>query len=184
MHTAHCARNITLCKNCNEPVPKNQFDDHIKKCEKRKVKKPSPPPTTLENSSYFQQRKAVDDKKAAVRKERYMQKMDRLVDTGFSLKETKIVQKATVNEEPAAAQAAFTPPKPKSNGLLPCKYCELELPKLDLEEHENYCGSRTDKCLECGEFVMFKYKQLHVDSNHGFLKLKDGKNALGCLFSV
>lgn len=60
-------------------------------------------------------------------------------------------------------------------GLLPCQYCELELPKLDLEEHENYCGSRTDKCLECGELVMFKNKQSHWDSNHGFLKLRDGK---------
>jgi hypothetical protein len=47
--------------------------------------------------------------------------------------------------------------------------------ELELEEHENYCGTRTDKCLECGELVMFKYKQIHMDSNHGFLKLKDGK---------
>ncbi|XP_076254426.1 uncharacterized protein LOC143192758 isoform X1 [Rhynchophorus ferrugineus] len=64
--------------------------------------------------------------------------------------------------------------KPKgSQGLLPCRYCDLELPKLDLEEHENYCGTRTDKCLECGELVMFKNKQVHLDSNHGFVKLKD-----------
>ncbi|XP_066261418.1 TRAF-type zinc finger domain-containing protein 1-like isoform X3 [Euwallacea similis] len=63
--------------------------------------------------------------------------------------------------------------KPRgSQGLLPCKYCELELPKLDLEEHENYCGSRTDKCLECGELVMFKNKQTHWDSNHGFVKIR------------
>ncbi|XP_030756636.1 TRAF-type zinc finger domain-containing protein 1-like isoform X2 [Sitophilus oryzae] len=65
-------------------------------------------------------------------------------------------------------------PRPKGpQGLLPCRYCDLELPKLDLEEHENYCGSRTDKCLECGELVMFKNKQVHLDSNHGFVKLKD-----------
>ncbi|XP_066153760.1 TRAF-type zinc finger domain-containing protein 1-like isoform X2 [Euwallacea fornicatus] len=63
--------------------------------------------------------------------------------------------------------------KPKgSQGLLPCRYCELELPKVDLEEHENYCGSRTDKCLECGELVMFKNKQTHWDSNHGFVKIR------------
>lgn len=63
-------------------------------------------------------------------------------------------------------------------GLLPCQYCELELPKLDLEEHENYCGSRTDKCLECGELVMFKNKQSHWDSNHGFVKLRDGESSV------
>ncbi|CAG9770231.1 unnamed protein product [Ceutorhynchus assimilis] len=60
-----------------------------------------------------------------------------------------------------------------SDGLLPCKFCDLELPKLELEEHENYCGSRTDKCLDCGELVMFKNKQVHLDSNHGFVKLTD-----------
>jgi hypothetical protein len=44
-----------------------------------------------------------------------------------------------------------------------------------LAEHENYCGSRTERCEDCGEFVMLKYQQLHQDSNHGFLKLEDGK---------
>ncbi|GJQ83676.1 hypothetical protein Trydic_g19874, partial [Trypoxylus dichotomus] len=28
MHTAHCARRITLCPVCKEPVPKNQFEQH------------------------------------------------------------------------------------------------------------------------------------------------------------
>lgn len=56
-----------------------------------------------------------------------------------------------------------------------CPYCELELPYDDMGDHENYCGSRTERCDECGELVMFKYKKLHLDSNHGFLKLNDGK---------
>ena len=44
-----------------------------------------------------------------------------------------------------------------------------------MAEHENYCGSRTEKCSDCGEYVMLKYRTLHLDSNHGFLKLEDGK---------
>ena len=28
MHTAHCARHITLCQNCDEPIPKKEFLDH------------------------------------------------------------------------------------------------------------------------------------------------------------
>lgn len=175
MHTVHCTKNITLCKSCNEPVPKNQLDKHAKECEKRKVKKPSPPPTTIEKSAYYSHRKSIEDQKATVRKERYMQKLDRLVDTGYTLKETKTAEKGAVKKEECSSS---TPPprKVQPNGLLACKYCDLELPKLDLDEHEIYCGSRTDKCLDCGELVMFKYKQLHVDSNHGFLKLKDGKS--------
>jgi hypothetical protein len=55
-----------------------------------------------------------------------------------------------------------------------CTFCELELSASEAAEHENYCGTRTEKCSECGEFVMLKYQTLHVDSNHGFLKLEDG----------
>ncbi|KAK3929986.1 TRAF-type zinc finger domain-containing protein 1 [Frankliniella fusca] len=55
-----------------------------------------------------------------------------------------------------------------------CQFCELELPASEMYEHENYCGSRTKKCEDCGEYVMLKYEQLHIDSNHGFLKLDDG----------
>lgn len=57
MHTMHCARNITLCKVCNEPIPKIEYEDHREKCRKPVVVKPSPPPTSIENSSYFRQRK-------------------------------------------------------------------------------------------------------------------------------
>ncbi|XP_059054799.1 uncharacterized protein LOC131848867 [Achroia grisella] len=54
-----------------------------------------------------------------------------------------------------------------------CRFCELELPRRDLPPHENYCGVRTEQCPECREWVMIKYKQLHLDSNHGFLRLDD-----------
>ncbi|KAJ8969566.1 hypothetical protein NQ314_001687 [Rhamnusium bicolor] len=223
MHSMHCARNITLCKNCKEGIPKAQFEEHKKICDRPKaVKKPLSPPTTLERSSYFQARKAVEDKKAEARKERYLQTHERLVDTGYFLYESALrparqnsydkysdtpsyrssynfgnnvlkengirattpeVKKESVSKGTQNTSTAITQPSPlvkkpeaKPSGLLACKFCDLELPKLELEDHENYCGSRTDKCLECGELVMFKYKQIHMDSNHGFLKLKDGKS--------
>ncbi|KAJ8910430.1 hypothetical protein NQ315_012572 [Exocentrus adspersus] len=214
MHTMHCARNITLCKVCKEGIPKSQFEEHEKTCTKRRVEiKPTPPPTSLERSVYFQDRKAVEDKKAEARKERYLQRHERLFDTGYSLQGSSSYRTARPNviDKPMGSytysrspsrydssclrqngttnivdvkreeSAAKPPPPPQSekkpeakpSGLLACKYCDLELPKLELDDHENYCGSRTDKCLECGELVMFKHKQVHLDSNHGFLKLKD-----------
>ncbi|XP_023021846.2 TRAF-type zinc finger domain-containing protein 1 isoform X1 [Leptinotarsa decemlineata] len=211
MHMMHCARNISLCKTCKEPVPKAQFADHELSCKKPAIIKKSPPPTVLEKSLYFQTRKAVEDKKIEARKERYMQKMDRLVDSGYSLKGNsssdksvlqgsveKNVYKSNNSCEPSdlkqinsqrteikrdvpvkkmdSNSTATNPtkkPESKPSGMLACKFCDLELPKLDLEDHENYCGTRTDKCLECGELVMFKNKQVHLDSNHGFVKLTD-----------
>ncbi|XP_021940829.1 TRAF-type zinc finger domain-containing protein 1-like [Zootermopsis nevadensis] len=60
-----------------------------------------------------------------------------------------------------------------SHRTICCNYCHIEIEANELAEHENYCGSRTERCEDCGEFVMLKYQQLHQDSNHSFLKLKD-----------
>lgn len=216
----HCARNITLCKHCNEPIPKSQFSEHEESCKPKKSEPPSSPPTQLEESTYFQTRKAVEDKKAEARKELYMKKMNKLVDSGYSFKQSSRLMTSTASpsqysdsqrencyghlprlsnetgasrsrdsgfnfstssKEHETKKESFkksTQPTPelqpqlvakseiKSSGMLACKYCDLELPKLELEDHENYCGSRTDKCMECGELVMFKDKQPHMASNH------------------
>ncbi|OWR55107.1 TRAF-type zinc finger domain-containing protein 1 [Danaus plexippus plexippus] len=53
-----------------------------------------------------------------------------------------------------------------------CRFCTLELRRRELPAHERYCGARTELC-ECGEWVMMKYRQLHIDSNHGFIRLDD-----------
>lgn len=55
-----------------------------------------------------------------------------------------------------------------------CNYCEIELARVVMRDHEAYCGSRTERCDECGELVMIKYRKLHEETNHGFLKLDDG----------
>ena len=30
MHVVHCARNIALCKHCDEPVPRGELEDHMR----------------------------------------------------------------------------------------------------------------------------------------------------------
>lgn len=199
MHTAHCARNITLCNVCKEPIARAKYEEHSKKCVPQrpsKQKTPEPPKTNLEKSPYFQSRKEVQDKKLADRKEKYLERHEKFL--GNSMVNFQSQNKASTNKTVTNSQSANVYQSvsssassngavkkeekksngaiPKaSNGLMPCRYCDLELPKMELEEHENYCGSRTDKCLECGELVMFKYKQMHLDTNHGFLKLKEGE---------
>lgn len=59
-----------------------------------------------------------------------------------------------------------------------CQYCELLLCRQLMADHELYCGTRTERCPECHEHVMIKYKRLHEDSNHGFIKLDDGESLL------
>ncbi|CAH0713442.1 unnamed protein product, partial [Brenthis ino] len=54
-----------------------------------------------------------------------------------------------------------------------CRFCALELRRGSMPAHERYCGARTEQCADCGEWVMHKYRQLHLDSNHGFIRLDD-----------
>lgn len=172
---------------CNEPIPKSQFSEHEKSCRPIIPKKPLPPPTSLEQSSYFQTRKAIEDKKAEARKDRYMQRMDRLVDSGYSLKEKSPATSSPSPSFGSSPSPSFGYSRQNSYGQSPVFSNNSNIrsaenrfnfpvspsqpePRreqpIELEDHENYCGSRTDKCMECGELVMFKDKQAHMASNH------------------
>ena len=37
MHEVHCARNITCCPQCNEPVPRSSLEDHIEENHKQVI---------------------------------------------------------------------------------------------------------------------------------------------------
>ena len=38
MHAMHCARNIALCPQCDEPIPRHELEQHMKEeCEMRKI---------------------------------------------------------------------------------------------------------------------------------------------------
>ena len=43
-----------------------------------------------------------------------------------------------------------------------CKYCATHVEMGSLVEHENYCGSRTEKCEKCGDFIMLKNFEAHT----------------------
>ncbi len=42
-----------------------------------------------------------------------------------------------------------------------CSYCKLEFTARDCSDHESYCGSRTEQCPECKDFVMLKDWEEH-----------------------
>ncbi|GAB6030130.1 TRAF-type zinc finger domain containing 1 [Chamberlinius hualienensis] len=56
--------------------------------------------------------------------------------------------------------------------LIKCHICELELAECDMDNHiDDYCGSRTEKCETCGKYVMLKFMDIHLSSNHAFLTM-------------
>ena len=117
MHTAHCARHITLCQKCDEPVPKREFENH--RCQIETSPAPPQPPVTsvLQN-----------------------------------------IKEPTATH-PEVVKAKHQEPQLVYDSI--CRFCELEFPQRDLQEHENYCGSRTEQCPECQDFVMLRDWEKH-----------------------
>lgn len=57
-----------------------------------------------------------------------------------------------------------------------CLYCELEFPKNELTDHTDYCGSRTEQCAKCSQFIMLKDQLKHEESNCAFPPIKPANN--------
>ncbi|TNN14306.1 XIAP-associated factor 1 isoform 2 [Schistosoma japonicum] len=45
--------------------------------------------------------------------------------------------------------------------LVECIFCHLEVTIDLLDDHESTCGSRTERCMKCGDFVMLKNYEAH-----------------------
>ncbi|XP_064460599.1 TRAF-type zinc finger domain-containing protein 1-like [Ornithodoros turicata] len=45
--------------------------------------------------------------------------------------------------------------------LIACAFCELECAADKMTGHLEYCGSRTEECPKCGQFILLKEKAIH-----------------------
>jgi len=48
---------------------------------------------------------------------------------------------------------------------IPCSICELELPMVEMAEHEQWCGSRTELCTMCERYIKLKDLDIHISTN-------------------
>jgi hypothetical protein len=49
-----------------------------------------------------------------------------------------------------------------------CPFCELSFEASKSDAHEQTCGSRTEKCANCGAYVMMRYLSKHEESGCSF----------------
>ncbi|XP_066387931.1 uncharacterized protein [Miscanthus floridulus] len=54
--------------------------------------------------------------------------------------------------------------------IVACEYCEFELPAVDLHEHQDVCGNRTELCQTCRKYIRLcewigHETQCHTNSN-------------------
>ncbi|KAI3508959.1 hypothetical protein L1887_23982 [Cichorium endivia] len=48
-----------------------------------------------------------------------------------------------------------------------CDYCEFPLPAIELSEHQEVCGNRTEICDRCNKYIRFREKIAHEVSCNG-----------------
>nr|KYP46242.1 XIAP-associated factor 1 [Cajanus cajan] len=48
--------------------------------------------------------------------------------------------------------------------MVTCEFCEFPLPAIDLAEHQEVCGNRTELCHLCNKYVRLRERYNHEDS--------------------
>ncbi|XP_064618609.1 TRAF-type zinc finger domain-containing protein 1-like isoform X2 [Lineus longissimus] len=56
--------------------------------------------------------------------------------------------------------------------MMKCVYCEIEKARDELDEHLEFCGTRTEQCYKCQRFIMIKDQQRHDDSDCSYPEQK------------
>ena len=169
MHTAHCARNIQLCPTCKEPVPKREFEDH--KCSDESDDEQPSPLTNKSKPAFATPAPTATSapKTTPAPKTTSTPKPNPPISSFNNRSEATMSSKTTLSSwqpEP--------PPQVSEGGPPICQFCHLEFPGQNMKGHEEYCGSRTEKCPECSDFVMLKDWEKHQSMRlyHGkFIKL-------------
>uniref|UniRef100_A0A7C9D3A9 TRAFD1/XAF1 zinc finger domain-containing protein n=1 Tax=Opuntia streptacantha TaxID=393608 RepID=A0A7C9D3A9_OPUST len=51
--------------------------------------------------------------------------------------------------------------------IVTCEYCEFPLPAIDLSEHQELCGNRTESCHRCGRYIRLRDRYVHETTCNG-----------------
>uniref|UniRef100_W5MIJ4 XIAP associated factor 1 n=1 Tax=Lepisosteus oculatus TaxID=7918 RepID=W5MIJ4_LEPOC len=104
LHESHCKRFLCVCPFCDEPVPREQMDQH-RDTEHKQVRCPQ----CHEQMEKWQ----LEEHQAEQCQER----------------------------------------------LASCQFCQLQVPLSRLPEHVAPCGSRTERCPDCGSYVQLREQE-------------------------
>ncbi|ELR19783.1 ubiquitin fusion degradation protein, putative [Acanthamoeba castellanii str. Neff] len=129
----------TLCKNCQRRVPTAAFTMHSAFCERNNV-------------CCMKCGRAVK----VSEKEKHDQEFHAQVECGEC--------GATVElTELGAHLENYCPQR-----SVPCHYCGLMTKATQLDEHQEYCGTRTEECEKCRRCIMYKDLPQHIGTDCGY----------------
>ncbi|MCD9637633.1 hypothetical protein HAX54_021035 [Datura stramonium] len=53
--------------------------------------------------------------------------------------------------------------------IVTCDYCEFPLPAIDLFEHQEVCGNRTELCHLCSRYIRLRERDVHETTCNGII---------------
>ncbi|KAK6940271.1 hypothetical protein RJ641_029802 [Dillenia turbinata] len=137
LHYAHCSRNLERCKICGDMVPKRHADEHYLNTH-----------APLDFVVHLPRRKIL------------------LVSSSHSLLPELVscsLCSKTMDRESLDSHKGENCPQ----RIVTCEYCEFPLPAVDLFEHQEFCGNRTEYCQLCSRYIRLRERAVHETTCNG-----------------
>ncbi|KAL9229201.1 hypothetical protein vseg_004693 [Gypsophila vaccaria] len=124
--------NFTICNHCKRPIPLTNIDLHFVHCSRNLEK--------CELCADMVPRKNADDHYANTH-----------APVACSLcNETMARDILDVHKAESCPQRIDS-----------CEFCEFPLPAINLIEHQEVCGSRTERCHHCNKYIRLRDRHVH-----------------------
>ncbi|PKA65882.1 Protein LONGIFOLIA 1 [Apostasia shenzhenica] len=144
LHYAHCSRNLQKCLRCGEMVPKKHADEHYKESHA----------PVLDNYGIDSAEKNAIDKKLCLVSQSWEFGM---LEIFVGEMDCSFCSKTIEHEDWPLHQGEKCPQR-----IVTCEYCEFPLPAIDLHEHQEVCGNRTELCPTCNKYIRLRERINHV----------------------
>ncbi|GBN22351.1 TRAF-type zinc finger domain-containing protein 1 [Araneus ventricosus] len=163
IHSVHCERKIQLCDRCLEPVPRSELEKHEEEFHSK---------DTCSECGISVEKWQVEKHKETCAKKlvscEYCElevPLDNLSEhsavCGSRTKQCRKCNKHVMIKDLEIHHTNCSRRDICARVLVPCEYCELEIPLGILLEHSAACGSRTEQCSRCNKYVVIKDLENH-----------------------
>lgn len=135
LHNLHCSKNIVICKKCQEPVAKAELEAHDKDAH------------AMVRCNLCQM--DVENCLLSEHKVRTCNFISDFILVWETVSELSLIIVILQDDCPSR--------------LIPCEYCEMDCPASEIESHQAVCGSRTELCDICHNFIQVKVLSSHIE---------------------
>ncbi|KAG5122517.1 hypothetical protein JHK84_040857 [Glycine max] len=144
LHYAHCSRKLEKCKVCGDMVPRKNAEDHYL--------------STHAPCMLFLHFTVLDPRQDSREK---LQIVAFTFYLTIDVKQTPDAHMQVSNETMERDILDIHKGENCPQRIVTCQFCEFPLPAIDLAEHQEVCGNRTELCHLCNKYVRLRERFSH-----------------------